>query len=404
METLERLLDLPAADLRQSLNQASELLGTALDADKVDIFLFDRSRKTLQAMGTSNTPMGRLQQEIGLDVQPVANGGSAAQVFMTGEPHLSGRVDLVPGELPGVVQALGVRSHLAAPLEVDGERRGVVSAQSAQPDFFSEGDLRFLNAVSRWIGALTHRAELVEQVTSAALVQGRREAAEELITVLAHDLRNYLGPLMSRLELLQRRAEGDGRANDQRDLERASDSVARLGRLVSDLLDVGRLEQGLFDIVPQPMDLVALAKDTAAGLGTPSVEVRVQGPPELVIVADKVRLRQALDNLVSNAIKHSPKGNWVLLRITNDLREGKEYAHVDVIDHGAGVPPELLPRIFDRFVTGGKASGLGLGLYLASRIAAAHGATLTVSSNPGDGATFRLSLLVTGPPGHPDEA
>ncbi|WP_437637615.1 ATP-binding protein [Sorangium sp. So ce854] len=405
MATLERLLELPAADLRQSLNQASELLAGALCADKIDIFLFDPGRKTLYALGTSNTPMGRLQRSLGLDVSAVANGGSIAEVFTTGNPHLTGHADQVPGELPGVVHELGVRSHIAVPLVVDGERRGVISAQSGTPEFFSDEDLRFLGAVAHWIGALTHRAELVEKVTSAALAQGRRQAAEELITVLAHDLRNYLGPLMNRLELLRRRADIDGRGDDLRDCDRAIDTIERLGRMISDLLDVGRLEQGLFDIAPAPMDLMALAKDTAQALGTPSVEVRVEGPPELPVVADMGRLRQALENLVSNAIKHSPAGKWVLLRLSKELGagHGQELVHVDVIDHGAGVPPELLPRIFDRFVTGGYAAGIGLGLYLASRIAAAHGATLTVNSPPGGGATFRLSLPMTGPPDRPDE-
>jgi hypothetical protein len=103
MTTLERLLELPAADLRQSLNQASELLASALDADKIDIFLFDPGRKTLRALGTSNTPLGRLQRSLGLDVHPVANGGSIADVFKTGDPHITGHADLVSGVLPGVV-------------------------------------------------------------------------------------------------------------------------------------------------------------------------------------------------------------------------------------------------------------------------------------------------------------
>ncbi|WP_437280485.1 GAF domain-containing sensor histidine kinase [Sorangium sp. So ce375] len=398
MATLGRLLELPAADLRHSLNQASDLLISALGADKIDIFLFDPDRNTLHALGTSRTPMGRLQRSLGLDIHPVANGGSISRVFTNGDPYITGRSDQVPDELPGLVHDLGVRSHIAARLVVDGERRGVVSAHSATPDFFSDEDLRFLCTVTHWIGALTHRAELVEKVTSAALAQGRRQAAEELITVLAHDLRNYLTPLMSRLGLLQLRAERDGRVDDVRDAERATDSVSRLGQLISDLLDVGRIEQGLFDIMPAPMDLVSLARDIADSLGTPRVEIRIEGPRELVVAADRDRLRQALENLVSNAIKHSPAGEWVLIRLSSELIEGSEYAHVDVVDRGSGVPPELLPRIFDRFVTDGHASGIGLGLYLASRIAAAHGAMLAVSSHPGSGATFRLSLPASGPP------
>jgi two-component system OmpR family sensor kinase len=76
------------------------------------------------------------------------------------------------------------------------------SAQSAQPEFFAEQDLRFLQAVSRWVGSVVHSAELAERTEAAILEKGRRMAADELVTVLAHDLRNYLTPIRARVQLL----------------------------------------------------------------------------------------------------------------------------------------------------------------------------------------------------------
>jgi signal transduction histidine kinase len=400
LSTLERLLDLPAAELRSSLDQASLLVVEALGAEKVDVFLHEPEKDSLCARGTSDTPLGRRQASLGLDFQPIANGGSTVEVFVTGKPHITGRADQVPNELPGVIHELGIRSHIAVPLEVAGERRGVLCAQSQRPDFFTEEDLRFLGAVARWIGAVAHRAELVEQITQAAIEQGRHRAADELITVMAHDLRNYLTPLSYRLDLLKRRAAREDRQDSVRDAEGALQLVGRLTRIISDLLDVGRLEQGIFSLALAPVDLVKLAHDTAAALSTPDIPVHVNGPPELVATVDPDRIRQALENLISNAVKHSPKGKAVTVQLTSELRHAQRVAIVDVVDHGPGVPPEILPHIFGRFVTGKRSSGLGLGLYLASRIAESHGGTLSVNSPPGQGASFRLMLLVDGPPDH----
>jgi DNA-binding NarL/FixJ family response regulator len=93
---------------------------------------------------------------------------------------MTGRADEDPAEIRGVTEGLGVRSEILCPLQVDGERRGVVSVVSAKPDLFSEQDRRFLEAVAGWIGTLMHRAELVEELARDAIQQGRRQAAEEL--------------------------------------------------------------------------------------------------------------------------------------------------------------------------------------------------------------------------------
>jgi two-component system, OmpR family, sensor kinase len=114
---------------------------------------------------------------------------------------------------------------------------------------------------------------------------------------------------------------------------------------------------------------------------------------------DPDRIRQALENLLANAVKHSPAGGAVSLQVATLARGGDQAAVITVADEGPGIPPELLPRLFERFAAGPGSTGLGLGLYLASRIAAAHGGTLTVDSAPGHGARFALSLPCEGPPG-----
>lgn len=180
LETLQRLLVIPSPELSPTLDQASTLVSEVLGADKVDVFLYDAGSDTLVAMGTSDTPMGRRQHELGLNRQPLSNDGPAARVFRTGESRVTGAADQDPDELRGVIEGLGVRSEIDVPLEVNGQRRGVLQADSSEPDRFGERDVRFLEAVAGWIGVLTHRAELIEQHKRDAVDQGRREAGDEV--------------------------------------------------------------------------------------------------------------------------------------------------------------------------------------------------------------------------------
>jgi DNA-binding CsgD family transcriptional regulator len=179
-ETLVRLHAIISPEVRPALDQAATLVGEALSADKVDVFIHEVARESLVALGTSDTPMGRKQHELGLDRLPLANGGRSVVVYLTGEPCLQHHADDDAEELRGIIEGLGVRSGIVTPLDVGGWRRGVVQAVSATPERFSERDLRFLGAVAGWIGMLTHRAELTEELARDARRQGKREAAEEL--------------------------------------------------------------------------------------------------------------------------------------------------------------------------------------------------------------------------------
>jgi two-component system OmpR family sensor kinase len=397
LELLEALLRIPAGDMKSTLAHAADLVARATGADKVDGFLYDPSRDSLVAVGTSTQPLSMLQRQLGLDVLQLSNGGRVVHVYKTGETFLTGHLDQDPEELRGVKEGLGIRSKLGVPLDIGGRRRGMMMIASLKPDFFTEQDARFAETMGNWIGVLAHRAELAQEMSRNAEVQGRRAAAEELITVLAHDLRNYLSPLHMRLEMLRLRAKRDGRDDDARDADAASRAVLRLGGLVSDILDVARIEQGVFRIEPQACDLGALVRETATMLATNEhpVRVTVEEGRSVMVNADAGRLRQCVENIIANAIQKSPASAAVSVFVTlQDARPDGAIARVEVIDEGPGIPPELLPHVFERFVSGGKGGGggLGLGLYLAKRIAGVHGGDLSVDSQPGKGARFTLTL------------
>jgi signal transduction histidine kinase len=390
LRTLEQILALDATDLRSSMEQVSNLVARAIPAQKVDVFLVQDGR-TLVALGTSDTPLGARQRELGLDRMPLSNGGRAAEVYRTGERYL-GDSARDPKERPDLVTELGLRSTLMVPLEVDGARRGVLGITSREVGAFDQEHAVFAAALARWIGAVIHRIELVEVLAGTAREDGRRAGAEELVTLVAHDFRNFLAPIAGRVALLQRRAVREGREPDRRDCEAAQRSIRGVTRLVEDLLDVARVEQGLLDLVKAPVDLVALAREVAAGLALPDREIVVEAPPELVVLGDAARLRQIVENLLSNAVKYAPPHTAVRVTLSADGSDGDRRARLRVADRGQGIPADVLPFIFERFGRERASKGLGLGLFVAHELAVAHGGALAVESSPGRGSTFTLAL------------
>ncbi len=394
LTTLERLLAIQATAVKPALDEATTFIAHALRADKVDAFLYDPAITSLVAVGTSHTPMGAHQHALGLDRLPLANGGRTVEVFQIGVPYHSGQVDTDVGELLGVRDGLGIRSAMAVRLDINGAPRGAVQVDSAQPHHFTAQDLAFTHAVTHWVSLILQRTELIERQQREAAAQARQLVAEELVTVLAHDLGNYLTPLMGTIHLLGHRAARDGRPTDVKLTDQAARSVARVHRLTTDLLDASRVEQGLLQLRQQPVDLAQLVHDTTDGLRTPHTAITVDVPDELLADVDPDRIQQALENLLTNARTHAP-GSPVVVTLRREERDTGTWASLRVQDQGPGIAPTIVDTLMTRFVRGQQSKGLGLGLYLASSIAQAHDGTLTVESRLGQGTTFELAVPVT---------
>jgi DNA-binding CsgD family transcriptional regulator len=177
---LQRLLAIRSPLLHAALTEACNLISETFGADKVDVFIYEPEISTLVALGTSQTPLGQLQHELGLHRLPLANGGRAAWTFTTGEAYLTGHADEDSEELRGITQGLGIRSVISQPIVIDDQPRGVLQADSATPDFFTERDRDALGAVAHWVGLVMERATLSEREARAAERRGLGRAAEEL--------------------------------------------------------------------------------------------------------------------------------------------------------------------------------------------------------------------------------
>ena len=234
------------------------------------------------------------------------------------------------------------------------------------------------------------RSELITQLEAANRLK------DEFLATLSHELRTPLGAITNWAHVLEGRAPAEAK---DRAVEAIMRNAAGLRRLVDDLLDTARITAGTLRVEMQPTDFAAVvrgAADTARAAAADrgvNIELHDGSDPEWVM-GDPGRLSQAALNLLTNAIKFSPAGGRVAVRVSSR----KDAVLLIVEDEGVGIEADQLPRIFDRFVQAhapfaAAREGLGLGLAITKHIVEAHGGTLLAHSNgPMRGATFTIAL------------
>jgi PAS domain S-box-containing protein len=265
----------------------------------------------------------------------------------------------------------------------------------------------------RWVGAVV--LDVTERKRLMAELRGRAEQLaendrrkDEFLAMLSHELRNPLAPIRNAVHVLQ---EFEGRPESGQARDVIARQVTHLARLVDDLLDVSRITRGKIALRPET---VGLAEVVARGVETTLPLIEARGHVLTVDVsndvpplhADPTRLGQVVANLLNNAAKYTDEGGRITVRAG---REGSE-AVVRVRDTGAGIPPDVLPRVFDLFAQAERTldraqGGLGIGLTLVKSLVEQHGGRVEAfSEGPGRGSEFvvRLPLAASQPP--PDAA
>jgi two-component system OmpR family sensor kinase len=245
---------------------------------------------------------------------------------------------------------------------------------------------------------------------SAAAAHRSEEKMRRFVADASHELRTPLTTIRGFAELYRQGAAPD--AGEV--LRRIEDEAARMGLLVEDLLLLARLDRER-PLRQAPVALTDVVSNAAAAAHAvaPEREIDLEIAPgghALTVLGDQERLRQVVDNLVTNALIHTPPRSPVRLALRPD---GDGYAVVEVSDRGPGLSPEHAARVFERFYRVDKArsrqaaapgagdrpgphSGAGLGLAIVAALVAAHDGTVEVDSEPGQGATFRVRLPVVG--------
>jgi signal transduction histidine kinase len=245
-------------------------------------------------------------------------------------------------------------------------------------------------------GVEAQRERLLDNERLARADAQRENAAkDEFIALLGHELRNPLAAISGATEVLVRVGSDPDKAG--RFVAIIQRQNRHLKQIVDDLLEVSRLLSGKIALDARPIDLAACVRRCVEALRTTEaaaghrLDIETQ---EVWVVGDPVRIEQIVNNLVSNALKFSPTGSRVQVRVAAD----GTHSTIEVIDAGSGITAELMPRIFEPFVQGPdlrgrEASGLGIGLALVRQLVELHGGTVAARSDgPGTGSAFVVSL------------
>ncbi len=241
-----------------------------------------------------------------------------------------------------------------------------------------------MNQVGETVFVSMENARLQERTERAV------QARDSIIAVVSHDLRSPLSGINLGLQLLREPATPEENAIV---LDRMERSAAHMRRLIEDLLDVARIDNGEFSVRPRREAIASLVDGAlqimrpvveAAGVG---IDVSLGAAADIRIDADTERVSQLLGNLLSNALKFTPRGGRIDLTVISE----PERVIFTVADHGPGIDPDHLPRVFDRFWRK-EGRGLGLGLFIARAIVEAHDGEIWAQSSHGQGARFAFSL------------
>jgi signal transduction histidine kinase len=285
-------------------------------------------------------------------------------------------------------------SVLAAPITISGQRIGVLVAYGPNMLIFAEDDLELAQVLADQAATILEIRSLIDE---AARSQAREEAArlkEDFLSAAAHDLKTPLTALIARAQMMERTAvRQPGQPADLGGLRMIVSEGQRLRRLVLELLDATRVEQGKLVSMLERVELVALAEEICGRQQSALHSCTVESAEPVEGMFDHIRIAQLFENIVENAIQYSPRGGAVRIKIWRSAGQ----ACVEVSDEGVGIRGDDLPHVFERFYRGSNAddrhfAGMGLGLFICRGIVEQHGGRIWASSEPGQGSTFHIEL------------
>jgi len=361
-----------------------------LETDSAAVLLLSEDRQSL----VIRAAIGLQEEVLGLRI-PLGRGvaGSIAE----------SRAPLVVEDLSAVdvinpVLRREARSLIGAPLIVKGELIGVIHAETAELKRFAENDVRLLQLAADRVALAIEQRRLYEVEQ-----QARRQAEEanrtkdEFLALVSHELRSPLNAILGYTRMLRSGPE------DREGFNKVTGVIERSAKaqlqIIEDLLDSARIVTGKLRIEPSLVDLVPALE---AALDTVRSAAEAKGItlianfgaiPEQVL-GDSTRLQQVVWNLLTNAVKFTPEGGRIELR----MEGAADHIRIAVSDTGKGVETEFLPFVFDRFrqadsSSGRRYGGLGLGLSLAKHLVELHCGTITAASEgAGRGTTFTITL------------
>lgn len=300
---------------------------------------------------------------------------------------------------PGLTK-LGIESYVAVPLKRrDGSTFGTLCALDPLPADLAPADLETFVLL----------ADLIAFEMEVDEENRRREAVEEerrfFVEAVAHDVKNPLQVIKAQAQLLRRRLQQNRPVTEtilEARLTQIEASVDRSTEMINEMLDASRLRVGQpLELVLQLTDLASVVSDTVApyqqSAGRHTVTLQL-GEERVMGMWDRSRITRVLTNLLSNAVRYSPGGGQIAVKVHREEEAAKAWAVLSVKDDGMGIPAEDQAHIFEKYRRGGnvegRVGGTGIGLAGCKQIIEQHGGSMSVESQEGKGSTFTVRLPI----------
>jgi signal transduction histidine kinase len=295
----------------------------------------------------------------------------------------------------------GYQSSATLPLLVEGAPAGVLTFHFTVPVNFDEEYQALLVSVAQHCAQALDRARLYESTQRArADAERANRIKDEFVSIVSHELRTPLNAILGWTTMLQRGMLAPEKS--VRALQSIHDNASRQARLIEELLDFSRVTSGRTSLQIEQVDVRELIRGVVESMVptavSRAVDLDLSSVPLVAVRGDIRRLEQVCFNLIDNALKFTPDGG----RVTIDVRIAGGQVEIEVKDTGAGMEPDFLPYVFDRFrqadsTTSRTYGGLGLGLSIAKQLVEAHGGRISASSEgKGTGSTFTVQLPIAG--------
>jgi PAS domain S-box-containing protein len=416
-----------------TLNEISRAITSTLDLDQVLVMLLERVRQAAAAEACSVALIDRTTGNlvfrqaigaagpdiVGLQLAPgegvagwvAAHRQSALVRRVSADRRFSNRVDDQTGFI--------TRDLVCVPFVVHDTVVGVMEALNKRDGEFQQEDVQLLESVAAQAAVAIENArlysELQEERSSLAERVAKRTAElsvanaelakaarlkDEFLANMSHELRTPLNAIFAFTESMQEGIYGPLTPKQEYALGTIAESGRHLLALINDILDLSKIEANKLDLSLDTMDVAEVCRASLAFIKQPASQKRISVTQALdsqveTIQGDERRIKQILVNLLSNAVKFTPAGRCIGLEVAGDVEE--QVVHFTVWDTGIGIPAEQVPRLFQPFVQldsslARQYEGTGLGLALVRRLTEAHGGSITLASEVGQGSRFTVSL------------
>jgi signal transduction histidine kinase len=377
--------------LDQLLNTAATTIQSSFNYFDVTVFLLSSDKTELELVAHAGNFVDFLphgyRQKVGE--------GLIGWVARHGQLVLSNDVLQDPRYLS--YEYHNTRSELTVPIKINGEIIGALNIEDAKLHAFDETDVVVLDTLSDQLGIAIKNAKLYDEIRQANMKLTELDKMKsEFLGIVSHDFRSPLSSIILAGKALLKNEAVQGHARIREYLQIIVEQANRLNQLAEDTLSITKIEAGQLSYFFKIVNIERLIQD-AISMVRYSARHQISytiDPGVAFLKGDQTKLRQVVQNLVSNAVKYSPRGGKVTITV-DDLSQ--EQLSISISDEGIGISPEHIGKLFHKFsrVNAGEAKdikGAGLGLWICKEIVEAHGGKIWVESEYGKGTTMKFTL------------